>query len=79
MIFLTDVAGWLADPSDPSSLVSETDVGEIRQGIAEGRVTGGMLPKLEACADAVEQGVRFAHIVGDKLPCSEPPWWAIWK
>jgi acetylglutamate kinase len=70
VIFLTDVAGWLADPADESSLVSETDVSSIRRGIAEGRVAGGMRPKLEACADAVEQGVRFAHIVDGRLPHS---------
>src|SRR5689334_23707308 len=38
VIFLTDVAGWLADPEDETSLISETDVDEIRRGIAEGRV-----------------------------------------
>jgi acetylglutamate kinase len=70
VIFLTDVAGWLANPEDATSLISETDVDEIRRGIAEGRVAGGMLPKLQACADAVEQGVRFAHIVDGRLPHS---------
>ena len=70
VIFLTDVAGWLADPEDETSLVSETDVGAIRRGLAEGRVAGGMRPKLEACADAVEHGVRFAHIVDGRLPHS---------
>ena len=70
VIFLTDVAGWLANPEDATSLISETDVDVIRRGIAEGRVAGGMLPKLQACADAVEQGVRFAHIVDGRLPHS---------
>jgi acetylglutamate kinase len=70
VIFLTDVGGWLADPSDPASLVSETDVGEIRRGISEGRVAGGMLPKLEACARAIEQGVGAAHIVDGRVPHS---------
>jgi acetylglutamate kinase len=70
VIFLTDVEGWLADADDPASLVSETDVTEIREGIAEGRIAGGMLPKLEACADAVERGVLSAHIVDGRLPHS---------
>jgi acetylglutamate kinase len=70
VIFLTDVEGWLADPADPGSLVSETDVEEIRRGIGEGRVAGGMLPKLEACAGAVEQGVGAAHIVDGRVPHS---------
>jgi acetylglutamate kinase len=70
VIFLTDVEGWLEDPSDPASLISETDVPSIRAGIAERRVAGGMLPKLEACADAVESGVGFAHIVDGREPHS---------
>jgi acetylglutamate kinase len=70
VIFLTDVAGWLADADDPSSLVSETDVDEIRRGIAGGRIAGGMLPKLEACAEAVERGVSSAHIVDGRVPHS---------
>ena len=40
VIFLTDVEGWLADPADPASLVSETDVAEIRRAIADGTVVG---------------------------------------
>jgi acetylglutamate kinase len=70
VIFLTDVEGWLADPADPASLISETDVEEIRRGIGESRVAGGMLPKLEACAGAVEQGVGAAHIVDGRVPHS---------
>ena len=70
VIFLTDVAGWLADADDPETLVSETDADEIRRGIAEGRIAGGMLPKLEACADAVERGVPSAHIVDGRVPHS---------
>ena len=70
VIFLTDVEGWLADPEDPASLVSLADVAEIRAGIGDGRVQGGMLPKLEACAEAVEHGVGSAHIVDGRQPHS---------
>ena len=70
VIFLTDVEGWLADRGDPGSLVSETDVGEIRRVIEAEGVGGGMLPKLEACADAVESGVGSAHIVDGREPHS---------
>jgi acetylglutamate kinase len=68
LIFLTDVEGWLADRDDPSSLISEADVERVRRELAEGTVGGGMLPKLKACADAVEGGVGSAHVVdGRKL------------
>jgi acetylglutamate kinase len=70
VIFLTDVEGWLADRDDPASLVSETDVADIHRAVAEARVGGGMLPKLEACSRAVEGGVRFAHIVDGRVPHS---------
>jgi acetylglutamate kinase len=63
VIFMTDVEGWLADLSDPSTLVSEAAVAEIRGKLAESELSGGMRPKLKACADAVEAGVGSAHIV----------------
>ena len=70
VIFLTDVEGWLADRGDPSTLISETDVEEIKRNLSAGRVGGGMLPKLQACVEAVERGVRFAHIVDGREPHS---------
>jgi acetylglutamate kinase len=70
VIFLTDVEGWLEDPADPDSLVSETDVASIRRGISQGKVGGGMLPKLRACAEALEAGVGSAHIVDGREPHS---------
>lgn len=70
LIFLTDVEGWLADPDDDSTLVSEADVATVRRELAAGNVSGGMLPKLEACADAVGAGVDFAHIVDGREPHS---------
>ena len=70
VVFLTDVEGWLADPEDPASIISETDVEEIKQSIESGEVGGGMLPKLQACVAAVERGVRSAHIVDGREPHS---------
>jgi acetylglutamate kinase len=70
VVFMTDVEGWLADPADASSLVSEADVAKLRHALANGAVSGGMLPKLKACADAVEGGVGFAHIVDGRKPHS---------
>jgi acetylglutamate kinase len=70
VVFMTDVEGWLADPDESSTLVSETDVPTLRRALAEGKVVGGMLPKLKACADAVEGGVGHAHIVDGRKPHS---------
>ena len=70
VIFLTDVEGWLADPQDPGSIISETDVETIKESIQDGEVAGGMLPKLQACVEAVERGVRSAHIVDGREPHS---------
>ena len=61
IIFLTDVTGWLADPADPGSLISQATTEEVRRRLPE--VTGGMRPKLEACLHALGGKVRNAHIV----------------
>jgi acetylglutamate kinase len=68
VIFLTDVPGWLRDPEDPESLVSEASAGDLH-GSLDG-ISGGMRPKLEACLDAVRGGVGSAHIVDGRVPHS---------
>ncbi len=68
LMFLTDVPGWLSDPSDPSSVVSETGADQVEAAL--GRVGGGMRPKLQACLDAIHGGVSFAHIVDGRVPHS---------
>jgi len=68
VIFLTDVAGWLRDPADPSSVISETTADEVEDAMAH--VSGGMRPKLQACLDAIYGGVTFAHIVDGRVPHS---------
>ena len=65
VVFLTDVAGWLADPTDESSLISEATVGEVDAQL--GSVAGGMSPKLKACIEAVRSGVSSAHIVDGRV------------
>jgi acetylglutamate kinase len=68
IMFLTDVAGWLRDPADPSSIVSQADAAEVADALAT--VTGGMRPKLAACLEAVQGGVSSAHIVDGRVPHS---------
>ena len=67
-IFLTDVAGWLADPGDEDSLNSRVSVGEVEAALES--VSGGMRPKLAACAEAVRGGVGSAHIIDGRRPHS---------
>jgi acetylglutamate kinase len=68
VVFLTDVAGWLADAADPKSLIQRATVGEVQQALA--RLDGGMRPKLEACVVAINEGVSAAHILDGRLPHS---------
>ena len=68
VLFLTDVEGWLSDPADAASIVSEATVDDVR-GALDG-VSGGMRPKLQACIDALQAGVTFAHIVDGRVPHS---------
>jgi acetylglutamate kinase len=67
-IFLTDVSGWLADPGDPDSLNSRVSVAEVEAAL-DG-VSGGMRPKLQACAEAINGGVGSAHIIDGRRPHS---------
>jgi acetylglutamate kinase len=63
LIYLTGAPGLLENPSDSNTLVHRLTAAEARRRIADASVTGGMIPKLEACADAVEGGVRSAHMI----------------
>lgn len=63
IIYLTGTPGLLEDPSNPSSLVHRLSAAEARSRIDDASVTGGMIPKLLACAEAVEGGVGSAHMI----------------
>jgi acetylglutamate kinase len=68
LIVVTDTEGLLSDVGDPASLVSYADLEEIEQMKKEGRLTGGMLPKADACARALRGGVRRTHIINGLKP-----------
>jgi acetylglutamate kinase len=68
ILYLSDVPGLLHDPDDPSTLVGHATVGEIHRFIAEGVISGGMIPKIEACLDAVDAGVPSAHLLDGRVP-----------
>ena len=68
IMFLTDVAGWLRDPDDEASVVSEAGADEVEAALDA--VGGGMRPKLAACLEAIHGGVTYAHIVDGRVPHS---------
>ncbi len=70
LITLTDIAGILRDPADPESLISHTTVSETKQLIADGVITGGMIPKVECCTNAVQEGVKRVFIIDGRVPHS---------
>lgn len=63
LVFLTDVAGLRAVADDPDSLIARTTADELDAMVASGAAAGGMIPKVEACAFAVRNGVKRAHIL----------------
>jgi acetylglutamate kinase len=67
-IYLTDIAGLLSDVADPTSLVSTIDTDGIAELLASGALSGGMIPKVEACLDALDGGVRAAHLLDGRVP-----------
>ena len=67
-IYLTDVAGLLTDPDDPSSIVPRATVEDLEAMIADGTISGGMIPKVRACTDAVESGAASAHLLDGRIP-----------
>ncbi|MCY7281098.1 MAG: acetylglutamate kinase [Sphingomonas bacterium] len=63
IIYLTSAPGLLDDPADPASLIARLTTAEARHRIGRDGVSGGMIPKLLACAEAVEGGVASAHMI----------------
>ncbi|MFZ5814692.1 MAG: acetylglutamate kinase [Bacillota bacterium] len=70
LVLLTDVEGVRADKEDPASLVSRITAQEVRHWMAQGRLEGGMIPKLECCLTALEAGVNRVHIIDGRVPHS---------
>jgi acetylglutamate kinase len=69
-IFLTDTPGVLRDRNDPKSLLSKLSERECRDLIASGVIDGGMVPKVEACFEALEAGAKSALILDGRVPFS---------
>ena len=67
LAFLTDIEGVYKDPADSSTLISELTVSEAKELIANGYIGGGMLPKLNNCMTAIENGVSRVHILDGRI------------
>jgi acetylglutamate kinase len=64
---VSDVPGLLRDPDDPTTLLSTLRLSEIAILKADGTISGGMLPKIESCEDAIRQGVKKVHLVDGRM------------
>ena len=70
LILLTDVRGLLRDPKDEESLIHVVRTCEVPGLVADGTVSGGMIPKIKCCVDAVAGGVERVHILDGRIPHS---------
>jgi len=70
LVTLTDVPGLLRDPEDASTLISELTLAEALEMLDSEAVGAGMIPKLQSCIEAIEGGVRRAHVIDGSRPHS---------
>lgn len=70
LIFMSDVPGLLADPSDPASLISTLPVGEVDHLKKTGVISKGMIPKVDSAVKALQSGVRRVHFIDGRTPHS---------
>lgn len=68
VVYLTDIAGLMTDVDDPASLVAAATISQLRGFIADGTISGGMVPKVDSCIEAVEAGARAAHMLDGRIP-----------
>ncbi len=70
LIMMTDIAGILRDKDDPSTLIPHITVTQARELYASGVISGGMIPKVDCCIDAIEHGVDNVVIMDGRIPHS---------
>ena len=68
LIFLTDVPGLLADVSDTDSLITEVSVAQVPGLVEDGTISGGMVPKIAGCVEAIDNGVAGVHLIDGRVP-----------
>lgn len=70
LISMTDIAGILRDKDDPSTLIPVISISEAPQLVQDGVISGGMIPKVECCIDAIRSGVQKVFIIDGRIPHS---------
>ena len=70
LILLTDVRGLLRDPKDESTLIPNVHISQVPELVQDGIISGGMIPKMECCVEAVRSGVSSAVIIDGRVPHS---------
>ncbi|MDD2217890.1 MAG: acetylglutamate kinase [Eubacteriales bacterium] len=70
LISMTDIRGLLRDKNDDSTLISEVQVSDAPRLIKEGVISGGMIPKVESCIEAIRRGVKRVFIIDGRVPHS---------
>lgn len=70
LILMTDIRGLLEDKNDESTLIPQVDASEVPQLIRRGIISGGMIPKIECCVEAIRRGVEKSLIIDGRIPHS---------
>lgn len=68
LLMMTDISGILRDPKDPDSLIQQLTVSQAKQLFADKVISGGMIPKVECCMDAISMGVKTVTILDGRVP-----------
>ncbi len=68
LVSMTDISGLLRDPADPNSLIPHITVNETKELVKNGSISGGMIPKVECCIQAIECGVKKVFIIDGRIP-----------
>ena len=67
LVYVSDVNGLRTDPNDPTSMIDSITAEQARQLLASGSISGGMIPKIQACLETLERGVKKIHIINGHL------------
>ncbi len=67
LVFVTEVNGVRTNPDDPESMIDSINADKAREMLASGAITGGMIPKIQACLETLERGVKKIHIINGRL------------